>query len=280
MKEIIQDTLLDGIKLLPFLLIAFLLIELVEHKYQKQSQNMIKKSGKFGPLFGGLLGCFPQCGFSVMATNLYVTRIISLGTLISIYLSTSDEMLPILISNKADLNIILSLVLTKLCIGIIAGFIIDFCLRTKQNPTPHNLCEQEHCHCEKGILGSSLKHTLKTITFILLISFLINILMYYGAEEYLYSIFHKNSILSPFIASLIGLIPNCGASIALTELYLNGMLPFHSIIAGLLTGSGVALLVLFKMNKNIKENLTILALIYLIGAFSGIFLQILNIYPA
>ena len=276
MFEVIKDTVIDTLKLIPFLWLTFYLIEVIEHKYQKKSQNIIKKSGKYGPILGGILGCFPQCGFSVMATNLYITKIISLGTLISIYLSTSDEMLPILLSEKSDIKTILSIIGVKVLIGIIAGIIIDLIFKKRKEHSIQEICEHEHCHCEKGILASSIHHTLNTIIFILITSFFINILMNYGLEQYLKNIFHTSSILTPFLSSLIGLIPNCGASIILTELYLNHILSFSSLISGLLTGSGVALLVLFKNNKNTKENLFILFLIYTIGVFSGLILTIFS----
>lgn len=276
MFEVIKDTIIDTLKLIPFLWLTFYLIEVIEHKYQKKSQNIIKKSGKYGPILGGILGCFPQCGFSVMATNLYITKIISLGTLISIYLSTSDEMLPILLSEKSDIKTILSIIGVKVLIGIIAGIIIDLIFKKRKEHSIQEICEHEHCHCEKSILASSIHHTLNTIIFILITSFFINILMNYGLEQYLKNIFHTNSILTPFLSSLIGLIPNCGASIILTELYLNHILSFSSLISGLLTGSGVALLVLFKNNKNTKENLFILFLIYTIGVFSGLILTIFS----
>ena len=276
MFEVIKDTVIDNLKLITFLWLTFYLIEVIEHKYQKKSQKIIKKSGKYGPILGGILGCFPQCGFSVMATNLYITKIISLGTLISIYLSTSDEMLPILLSEKSDIKTILSIIGVKVLIGIIAGIIIDLIFKKRKEHSIQEICEHEHCHCEKSILASSIHHTLNTIIFIFITSFFINILMNYGLEQYLKNIFHTSSILTPFLSSLIGLIPNCGASIILTELYLNHILSFSSLISGLLTGSGVALLVLFKNNKNTKENLFILFLIYTIGVFSGLILTIFS----
>lgn len=276
MFEVIKDTVIDTLKLIPFLWLTFYLIEVIEHKYQKKSQKIIKKSGKYGPILGGILGCFPQCGFSVMATNLYITKIISLGTLISIYLSTSDEMLPILLSEKSDIKTILSIIGVKVLIGIIAGIIIDLIFKKRKEHSIQEICEHEHCHCEKSILASSIHHTLNTIIFIFITSFFIDILMNYGLEQYLKNIFHTSSILTPFLSSLIGLIPNCGASIILTELYLNHILSFSSLISGLLTGSGVALLVLFKNNKNTKENLFILFLIYTIGVFSGLILTIFS----
>lgn len=280
MKEVILDTLLDTIKLIPFLFIAFLLIELMEHKLSNKNKKIITKSKKYGPVLGSLLGALPQCGFSVMATNLYVTRIITLGTLISIYLSTSDEMLPILISKKAPFNLIIKIILIKVLLGIIYGILIDilftkvFKNKEKEN---YEICDKEHCHCEEHILLSSLKHTLKIALFILITTFILNTLFHYVGKEFLSKILLKDNIFGPFITCLIGLIPNCGASVILTELYLNNAISLAALLSGLLSSSGTALLVLFKSNKNIKENIFILSLLYLIGVFTGIILELVKV---
>ena len=278
MKDIVLDTLLDALKILPFLFLAFLLIEFVEHKLNNKTQKIISKSDKFGPIIGSVLGLIPQCGFSVMATNLYVTRIVSLGTLISIYLSTSDEMIPILMSKGASLKKIAVILTIKLIVGMISGFVIDFILRKQKNKKiNYEICDSEHCHCEKSILKSSIVHTLKILLFIVVFSFVLNIIFEYVGNEFLTKLFMKNSIFGPIISSLIGLIPNCGSSIMISELYLEGVISFGATIAGLLTGSGVAILVLFKSNKNLKENMMILALIYGIGVITGILIEMLNI---
>lgn len=279
MIHIIEHTLIDTLKLLPFLFIAFLLIELIEHKFNNKTKKIITKSGKFGPLLGGLLGLFPQCGFSVMATNLYVTRIITLGTLIAIYLTTSDEMLPILISEQVELNIIIKLLSIKFIFGIIWGFIIDLVLRktNKKEKVNYELCDEEHCHCEKGIFTSAVKHSLNTLIFVFIVTLLLNVLMHTSGEEQLAKLFLKDSIFGPFVSSIVGLIPNCGASVVITQLYLNNTISLGSAMAGLLTGSGVALVVLFKSNKNLKENLTILSLLYSLGVISGIIIDLLGI---
>ncbi len=279
MKDIILDTLLDTIKILPFLFITFLIMEYIEHKFSKKGKNKISKAGKYGPIIGSLLGVVPQCGFSVMATNLYATRIITLGTLISIYLSTSDEMLPILISQKADVKIILKLLLVKIVIGMMFGGLIDFILRKKrkkENPKIKDFCDEHHCDCSHSILKSSIKHTINIVIFLLIITFILNAGFYYLGKDEISKIFLKDSLFSPFISSLIGLIPNCGASVMLTELYLEGVISFASCISGLLTSSGVALLVLFKVNDNKKENVKILTLLYLIGIISGILIELIS----
>ena len=278
MKEIILDTILDTIKLLPFLFIAFLIIEYIEHKLTDKSKKVITKSKKYGPVLGSILGVIPQCGFSALATNLYITRIITLGTLFSVYLSTSDEMLPILISEKVDISIIIKILLIKMLFGMLYGIIIDIVIRKnkiKRKEENYDICDDEHCHCEKGIVIPSLKHTLNITLYIFIITFILNSVFYYIGEDYLSKLFLKNTIYGPFITSLIGLIPNCGASVVITELYINNTISYASLIGGLLTGSGSALLILFKQNKNIKENIFIASLLYLLGAFSGLIIEII-----
>ncbi len=275
--DILLDTIVDCLKLVPFLFIAFFLMELFEHKFSNKTGKILKKSGKLGPVLGGVLGAIPQCGFSVLATNLYVMRIISLGTLISIYLSTSDEMLPILLSSGASSSKIISLILFKVFIGMVCGFLIDVLWHNKKRQGDFHICEEEHCDCEESILKSSIVHTLKTLVFIFLITFLLNSLFEIVSEDVIESLFLKNSVFAPFISSLIGLIPNCGASIVITEMYLNGVITFGTCIGGLLTGSGIALLVLFRTNKNKNENINILILLYLLGAIIGTFINILGI---
>ncbi len=276
MIDVLLDTLLDIVKLFPFLFLAFLIIELIEHKFSEKSKSFISSSGKLGPVIGGLLGAIPQCGFSVVATNLYVTRIISLGTLISIYLSTSDEMLPILLTSNVPITKVLLILSIKIIIGMIVGFIIDLIFRKTAKKDFH-ICEEDECDCEHSLIKSVVIHTLKATLFIAIITFMLNILFHYVGEELIDKIFLSNPIIAPFISSLIGLIPNCGASIAITELYINNVLSMGTLIGGLLTGSGVAILVLFKSNKDIKENLLILSLIYFIGVISGIIINIIGV---
>lgn len=275
MKDIIIDTLIDTLKLVPFLFIAFLLIELFEHKFSKRSIKVVESSGKYGPILGSILGIIPQCGFSVMATNLYVTRLITLGTLISIYLSTSDEMLPILISEKAEFSLIIKILLIKLFIGMLVGFIIDKIFKVKKEKKNYDICEEEHCHCKESIIISSLKHTLNIVVFILLINFILNICFNYLGQDYLSKILLKDSFFGPFISSLIGLIPNCGASVMLTELYINNAINFGSLISGLLTGSGIAIMILFKTNKHFLENIKVIGILYIVGVLSGIIIELI-----
>lgn len=275
MLDILLDTLIDGIKLLPFLFVAFFIIEYIEHRYQDKSLDIVKKTGRFGPLVGGILGLVPQCGFSVLATNLYVTRIVSLGTLISIYLATSDEMIPVMLAGKMDFKTILIALLIKLVVGMLCGFIIDLILH-KNNKPIYDICEDEHCLCEKtsNIFLSSLTHTLKIFGFILLISLVLNISFEYLGNNFLSKILLKDNLFGSFLTSLIGLIPNCGASVLLTNLYISNAINFGEMMAGLLTGSGIAIVVLFRSNKHIKENLLITLILYLIGSIVGLLINL------
>lgn len=279
MKEVILDTIVDSLKLIPFLLVAFLIIELLEHKLNNKTKHIITKSKKVGPIIGSLLGVIPQCGFSVMATNLYITRIITLGTLISIYLSTSDEMLIIMISEKVEISLILKILLIKIFFGIVYGLIIDKIInkKKKDKETNYELCDEEHCDCNHSILLSAIKHTLHITLFIFIITLIINTIFTLLGDNYLSKILLNNSILSPFITSLIGLIPNCAASVILTELYLNSTISLGALIGGLLTSSGSSLLVLIKNNKNQKENLSIILLLYALGVLSGIIIELISL---
>lgn len=281
MLHIIEHTLIDSIKLLPFLFITYLLMEYLEHKTSNKSEVFMKKAGRLGPLYGSLLGIIPQCGFSAAASNLYAGRVISLGTLIAIFLSTSDEMLPILISEAAPIHVIVKILLIKLIIGIIAGFLIDFVIRNKNkdtNTSIENICEHDHCHCNKNnILKSSLKHTFNIFIYIVIITFIINLLIHIIGEDNLSNLIMNKPILGPILSGLIGLIPNCASSIIITKLYLSNIINASTMIAGLLVGSGIGILILFKVNKNLKENLKITGLLYASGVIFGILLEFLKL---
>lgn len=287
MRDIILDTLIDSIKLLPFLILSYVIIELIEHKSSKKMEHILAKSGKFGPLLGSLLGIVPQCGFSVTASNFYAGRIISLGTLISVYLSTSDEAIPVMISHPELYKELIILLLVKFSIGFIAGFLIDLILRKiNKNKTlendyhehiHHDICND--CQCDKKpIWLSVIKHSLKIFVFILIVSFILNTIIHLLGDELLKKLLLSGSIFQPFIASLIGLIPNCASSVLITELYISGSLSFASLVSGLVSAAGVGIVVLFEVNKNVKENLKILSIVYLIGSLCGILLNIFNLF--
>lgn len=279
--EVLQDTAIDTIKLLPFLFITYLIMEYIEHKTSNKVKDVIKKSGKFGPLLGAIVGIFPQCGFSVSATNLYAGRVITLGTLISVYLATSDEMLPILLTEAVPTGTIFTILGIKLVLGIVAGFIIDFVIRMfrkekveEQEEKIEEICEHEHCHCEEGIVTSAIKHTLNITIFIFFITLVLNGIIAYIGEDTIAHFISKNVILGPIVAGLIGLIPNCASSVILTELFISNVISMPVLISGVAVNAGVGLLVLFKTNKNVKENIKIVGILYLIGVLAGIILEL------
>lgn len=274
MLDCFIDGLIDTLKVFPFLLISFYIIEILEHTIN--SNKRLESSGKYGPVLGSLLGIIPQCGIASIATNLYVTGIITLGTLISVFLSTSDEMIPILLSEKVSIKLILIILGIKLVVGLVSGLLIDL-VYPRKIKSHYEICEEEHCHCDDHKFISAFKHTINISFFILVINVLLNMVFNYGLNDYLSSLLLKDSIFSPIITSLIGLIPNCASSIVITKLYLASSISFGSMIAGLLTNSGIALVVLFKTNRNLKENINIILLTYFIGTVIGIILNILHI---
>lgn len=278
MLDVILDTLIDSVKLLPFLFLTYLAMEYIEHKTTAKTKRMIKNSGKAGPLIGAVLGAFPQCGFSAAASNLYAGRVITLGTLISIYLSTSDEMLPVFLSEKVPVSTIITIIGWKIVIGMVAGFVIDFVMRKAKRQEDiqkkiGHICDHDHCHCEDGILKSSVKHTVVILGYIILVSFVLNTVIYFVGEETLGNLILNKPVLGPAIAAIVGLIPNCASSVVITQLYIGGVMSIGSAMAGLLAGCGVGILVLFKENRDVKENIKILVLLYALGLFSGIIID-------
>lgn len=277
--HLIEHTLLDTVNLVPFLFITYLVMEYLEHKTGEHTGNLVKRAGRLGPVFGALAGAVPQCGFSAAAANLFTGRVISLGTLIAIFLSTSDEMLPILISEKVELPTIFTFLGIKVFVGMIAGLILDLLLPSKEDDHDHihEMCEDEHCHCEKGIFVSALTHTVHITFFILLITFVLNVVMHMVGEEALGNLVLNRPVLGPIVAGVVGMIPNCASSVVLTQLFLNGAMGFGGLMAGLLVNAGIGILVLFRVNHNMKENFKVLGLMYGIGVVAGILLGFLPI---
>lgn len=275
--DVIQDTCIDSIKLLPFLFLTYLAMECMEHWAGERMQNVIRKSGKAGPAIGGLLGVFPQCGFSAAAANLFAGRVITLGTLLAVFLSTSDEMLPIMISENVGLSMIAKLLAFKVLFALAAGFLADLVLPKKQEPQIEHFCERHHCHCEKGIFRSALNHTWRIFLYIAAVSFVLNLVISLIGEGTLEAAVLDRPVFGLFIATLVGMIPNCASSVILTQLYLEGVLGAGALMAGLLSGSGVGLLVLFKVNDDKRENLKILCLLYAVGVVGGTIVQIFRV---
>lgn len=281
--DILKDSVLDTAKLIPFLFATYLLMEFIEHKTSEKSRAAIGRAGKFGPVIGGVLGIVPQCGFSASAASLYSGRIITVGTLIAVFLSTSDEMLPICISERVAPSVIIEILAIKAVVAVIIGIgadiIIGMMHRDKRELDIHCLCEEEHCHCdEDGIFKSALKHTLQITLFIFIVTLLLDAAIHFLGEERLSKVFVDVPVIGCAVSALVGLIPNCAASVVITELYLSGIIKAGAMIAGLLTGSGIGILVLFRTNKHhIRENLAILFTLYVSGVVIGSIIELMGI---
>ncbi len=282
MLDILMDTLLDSARLLPFLFLTYLCMELLEHRAGDGMLRGIARVDKAGPFVGALFGIVPQCGFSAAASSLYAGRVITLGTLLAIYLSTSDEMLPILLSSAVQPVTILRLLGVKLLIAMLSGFFVEFCMHRilrhdEEQMDIHTVCEKEHCHCEDGVVLSACKHTIRILLYIFLISLALNAVIAGIGEDALGSVLSNRPFLGELLAALIGLIPNCASSVVITSLYVDGVISAGMMMAGLLANAGVGLLVLFRMNKNSKQNLMILALLFLLAVFWGCLIRFLGI---
>ena len=280
--HILWHTLLDAAKMLPFLLAAYWLIELIEHRSGDKLQASLRRWGKWGPIGGALLGCVPQCGFSVVASNFYAGRLITMGTLVAVFVSTSDEALPLLLATPDRWSSVLPLLGIKVLIAIIAGFIIDrlpFAKRASERHT-HDGHHPLHEHCGDVSTGgqvffSALKHTLTVFAFVFLVMTLLDLAVHWIGEEQFSTILAESRLLQPILAAFLGLIPNCAPSVILTELYASGSISFGAMIAGLCTSAGMGLLVLFRSNRPMKENLIIVACLLAVGLIIGTALHVL-----
>jgi hypothetical protein len=276
--EVFAEPVIDTLKILPLLFFAYLLMELLEKKASKKMENALGKIGKAGPAIGSLLGCVPQCGFSGASANLYTAGVITEGTLLAVFLSTSDEAIVLMLSSLAPFEIIGKLILVKIIIGIIAGYLVDF-INKKRNikKVPVDMCKDCGCEEEEGIFKPALHHTLKIGFFIFAVNFILfNIASILG-RDFINTVLLSGSFFQPFITGLVGLIPNCAVSAAITELYAEGTLSFGSAVAGLCSGAGVGLAVLFKANPIKRENLRIVTLLYFIAVGAGILLNLFGI---
>ena len=339
--EMILDALLDAVldtaKLIPFLFITYMGMEYLEHKAEKHTTGMLEKAGHFGPLIGAAVGILPQCGFSAAASSLFAGGVISVGTLIAVFLSTSDEMLPIFISEGVHPATMLRILATKAILGLISGFLLDIFMRHgRHTKAPekhiHDLCMHEHCDCNeeeeeeelhteaahtheanaddhthrhvaeehhshehaaahahaghhhhhhpKGFMGiamPALHHTVQITGFIFFITLIITLLVEGIGAEALGHFLSGKPIVGVFLAGVVGLIPNCAASVSITQLYLMGILNAGQMMAGLLVGAGVGLLVLFRTNDHPNENLRITIMLYGLGVFWGLVIEYLGI---
>ena len=285
--DVLKDTAVDTLKILPVLFIAYWLMEFIEHRAGDRFKDAVRKSGRIGPAAGALLGAFPQCGFSAGASSLYAGRVITLGTLLAVYLSTSDEMLPIFLSENVPGSIILKILGLKVLCGLVAGFATDLMVRTFRSKKHrqlqddldiHHLCEKDQAHEEEdGVTTAAMKHTLQITVFIFLVSLVLNGLIAFLGEDTLSHILVNKPVLAELLAGVVGLIPNCAASVVITQLYLEGLIGVGPLMSGLLVGAGIGLVVLIREHDNPKKNAAIIGILYAWGVVFGVLFDLLNI---
>ncbi len=288
MKEIFLSALLDSAGMIPFLLVVYFLVEWVERKFGGAIEHRLQKSAKAGPAMGALFGCVPQCGFSVVAASFYSRRLITTGTLLAVILSTSDEAIPVVLAHPGRGGIVLKLLITKLIIGIAGGYLVDLLLRRRKPAEADRDARAEKTHelgcCNHQLSGRTsrwqllahpLIHTVKIFVFILAVTLGINGLIALVGQENLGRVLLSHSLLQPFLAALVGLIPNCAASVAIAEMFLRGGLSYGSTVAGLCCSGGLGLLVLMRENRDFKDNLRVIALLVFISTAAGLAIQLL-----
>lgn len=280
LREVLLDGFLDTLNIIPFLFLTYLLMEYIEHKASARLDAFMKRSGALGPAVGSALGAVPQCAFSAMASNLYTGRVITLGTLIAVFLSTSDEMLPILLSGSVSAGKIFLILGYKALVAVAVGFAVDLTmrlLRKERSIDIDRICEEDNCHCERGILYSALHHTVTISVFIFAVTLLINTLIFFVGTDRLSEIGNSAFGLSHLLFAVIGLIPGCATSVAISSLGVRGIISTGAMLAGLFPGAGVGIIILWRQNHNRKENLLIMATVVCVGFFFGILADIIGI---
>lgn len=357
--DILLDAGKDTLSLAPFLLVTYLVLETLEHVAGDRVNGAIKRAGAAGPVAGSLLGIVPQCGFSAMAATLYAGRVVTLGTLVAVFLSTSDEMLPLLLAEQVPVQTMAMLLASKALIALVTGFIVDAAIRglrrnsrahaairrtvlgTAANPAHvncahddhtggdiidevaeagvsadhiHELCERDHCGCDDdegeherdhghshdhghagehehhhghghdhghshegapvlSIIRSAISHTVQVSVFIFLVTLILVAVLETFGESAIEQFLRGNETLAVLGSALVGLIPNCSASVVITQLYLEGALQLAPMLAGTLISAGVGYLVLFRTNRSARENAVFLVMMYVIGAGWGLILS-------
>ncbi len=300
MQDIILDAFIDTVKLIPFLFVTYLAMEYLEGHTEGKFAAVVKKAGRLGPFWGSLLGAFPQCGFSAAAANLFAGRVVTVGTVIAIFMSTSDELIPIFLSEKVEASLLIKTLVIKVIVGCFWGFAIDVVRRVLLKIVPEEtnirrFCERENCHCAEyitnkeelhhlsdhrhhhGILFPALRHTFQISAFVFAVNLALGFVIETVGIESVSKFTADKPLLSIVIMGLIGLIPNCGASVAITQLFLGNMISFSAMITGLLTGAGVGLMVLFRVNASLRENLTIMTVLYVISVVTGVAMQMTGV---
>lgn len=313
--DVLADSVIDTLKLVPFLFVTYLAMEALEHLASHKVKEAVERAGAAGPVVGGLLGALPQCGFSAMAATLYAGRVVTAGTLVAVILSTSDEMIPVFVAHQAPAGRMLVIIAIKVVLGIAAGLVLDVALRLLHRAGDghahiHELCEREHCHCEEaeeadegegaergggaeeaehgdghghgdhhghahhhgawGIVRSALVHTVQVTVFIFLISLVFGLVIEGVGEDAIGAVLADHPVRATFLSALVGLIPNCGASVAIAELFLEGTLATGPMLAGLLSSGGVGLLVLWRTNADARQNAVVTVLVYAASVLAGL----------
>lgn len=307
--HVLEHSIEDTLYLIPFLFVTYLAMEWLEHKAGDKAEEAVRRAGAAGPVVGALVGIVPQCGFSAAAATLWAGRVITLGTLFAVFLSTSDEMLPIFLAEQVAPATILKIMGVKLMIGMVMGFVVDAVIRLARRDREklriHELCERDRCHCngdcetceqqpelaydfehdeerehhhEGGsILRSALKHTVQVTVFIFIITLVLDGALELVGEDALAAFLGSNPALSVLGSALVGLIPNCAASVVIAQLYVEGALGAGAMMAGLLVSAGVGLLVLFRTNRRLRQNLIVLAGLWATGVFWGLIISAFGI---
>ena len=296
--HVLEHSALDTLRLVPFLFVTYLAMEALEHASADRVQAVVERSGKAGPVVGALLGAVPQCGFSAMAATLYAGRVVTAGTLVAVILSTSDEMVPVFLAHQEPLGRLLAIVAVKVLMGVVVGLLVDVALRAWHRAgdgRPHisELCERAHCHCgeadhdhdhghEHGhgrwaIVRSAAVHTVQVGVWILVITFAFGLVIELVGTDALAALLVNHPVRATFVSALVGLVPNCGASVAITELYLEGVLTTGPMLAGLLSSGGVGLLVLWRTNASAGQNAVITAFVYAVSVAVGLVAGMLGI---
>ena len=285
--HVLEHSVLDTLALVPLLFVTYLAMEAIEHSASAHVRAAVERSGKAGPVVGALLGALPQCGFSAMAATLYAGRVVTVGTLVAVVLSTSDEMVPVFLAHQEPLGRLAAIMGVKIAIGLVVGLVVDALLRLWHRTGDgrlhiHELCEREHCHCDDdhdghehghgrwAIVRSALVHTVQVTLFILAVTFVFGLVIEYVGQDALGELLANHPVRATFVAALVGLIPNCGASVAITELYLDGVLSAGPMLAGLLASGGVGLLVLWRTNADARQNAAITAFVYVVAVVAGL----------
>ena len=285
--HVLEHSVLDTLALVPLLFVTYLAMEAIEHSASAHVRAAVERSGKAGPVVGALLGALPQCGFSAMAATLYAGRVVTVGTLVAVVLSTSDEMVPVFLAHQEPLGRLAAIMGVKIAIGLVVGLVVDALLRLWHRAGDghlhiHELCEREHCHCDDdhdghehghgrwAIVRSALVHTVQVTLFILAVTFVFGLVIEYVGQDALGELLANHPVRATFVAALVGLIPNCGASVAITELYLDGVLSAGPMLAGLLASGGVGLLVLWRTNADARQNSAITAFVYVVAVVAGL----------